>query len=121
MHRRYLFAFDLQNHKPVRIQKNTKTTAKLENGQWVLNGSKIFITNASSEITLGSIVQAITGVDSNSEKIFSVIIVENGTVGFTAKTMHDKMMRRASNTSELFFDDCRVPEENILRVQMVLK
>jgi len=113
----YLFGFGLTEPEAGSDSRNTKTTAKLENGQWVLNGSKIFITNASSEITLGSIIQAITGVDSNNEKIFSVIIVENGTAGFTARTMHDKMMWRASNTSELFFDDCRVPEENILGQQ----
>lgn len=110
----HLFGFGLTEPQAGSDSRNTKTTAKLENGQWVINGSKIFITNASSEITLGSIIQAITGVDSKGEKEFSVIIVENGTPGFIAKTMHDKMMWRASNTSELFFDDCRVPEGNLL-------
>lgn len=110
----HLFGFGLTEPQAGSDSRNTKTTAKLENGQWVINGSKIFITNASSEITLGSVIQAITGVDSKGEKEFSVIIVENGTPGFIAKTMHDKMMWRASNTSELFFDDCRVPEGNLL-------
>jgi len=109
-----LFGFGLTEPQAGSDSRNTKTTAKLENDQWVINGSKIFITNASSEITLGSIVQVVTGVDSKGEKEFSVIIVENGTPGFTAKTMHDKMMWRASNTSELYFDDCRVPEGNLL-------
>lgn len=110
----YLFGFGLTEPEAGSDSRNTKTTAKLENGNWVINGSKIFITNASSEITLGSIIQAITGHDSKGEKIYSVIIVENGTPGFTAKTMHDKLMWRASNTAELYFDECRVPKENLL-------
>jgi short/branched chain acyl-CoA dehydrogenase len=109
-----LFGFGLTEPQAGSDSRNTKTTAKLENEQWVINGSKIFITNASAEITLGSIVQVVTGVDSKGEKEFSVIIVENGTAGFKAKTMHDKMMWRASNTAELYFDDCRVPEGNLL-------
>ncbi len=109
-----LFGFGLTEPEAGSDSRNTKTTAKLENGEWVINGSKIFITNASSEITLGSIIQVITGVDQKGKKTYSVIIVENGTPGFTVKTMHDKMMWRASNTSELFFDDCRVPEGNLL-------
>ncbi len=109
-----LFGFGLTEPEAGSDSRNTKTTAKLENGEWVINGSKIFITNASSEITLGSIIQVITGVDQKGKKTYSVIIVENETPGFTAKTMHDKMMWRASNTSELYFDDCRVPEENLL-------
>jgi short-chain 2-methylacyl-CoA dehydrogenase len=111
---KYLFGFGLTEPQAGSDSRNTKTTAKLEKGEWVINGSKIFITNASSEMTLGSIVQVVSGVDSKGEKEFSVIIVENGTPGFTAKTMHDKMMWRASNTAELYFDDCRVPEGNLL-------
>ncbi|MEI8202182.1 MAG: acyl-CoA dehydrogenase family protein [Bacteroidota bacterium] len=109
-----LFGFGLTEPQAGSDSRGTKTNAKLEDGQWVINGSKIFITNASSEITLGSIVQVITGANPNGEKIYSVIIVENGTPGFTAKTMHDKMMWRASNTAELYFDDCKVPEGNLL-------
>ena len=109
-----LFGFGLTEPQAGSDSRGTKTNAKLEDGQWNINGSKIFITNASSEITLGSIVQVITGTNTNGEKIYSVIIVENGTPGFTAKTMHDKMMWRASNTAELYFDDCKVPEANLL-------
>ena len=109
-----LFGFGLTEPQAGSDSRGTKTNAKLEDGQWNINGSKIFITNASSEITLGSIVQVITGTNPNGEKIYSVIIVENGTPGFTAKTMHDKMMWRASNTAELYFDDCKVPEANLL-------
>ncbi len=92
----------------------TKTTAKLENGQWVIDGSKIFITNAATEMTGICTVQAITGKRSNGKKEMSCIIVPNGTEGFVANKMTGKMMWRASNTGELFFDNCKVPEENLL-------
>ena len=109
-----LFGFGLTEPQAGSDSRGTKSNAILEKGEWIINGSKIFITNASSEITLGSIVQVVTGQSSKGEKIYSVIIVENGTPGFTAKTMHNKMMWRASNTAELYFDDCKVPEGNLL-------
>jgi len=108
-----IWGFGLTEPEAGSDSRNSKTTAKLVNGSWIINGSKIFITNASSEITLGSTVQAVSN-DSNGKKEFSAIIVENGTPGFTQKTMHNKMMWRASNTAELYFDDCKVPESNIL-------
>ncbi len=93
--------------------RGTKTFAELKDGQWIINGSKIFITNASSEITIGSTVQAVSG-EVGGKKEFSCIIVDQNTPGFKAVSMHGKMLWRASNTAELYFDDCRVPEENIL-------
>jgi len=108
-----IWGFGLTEPEAGSDSRNSKTTAKFVNGSWIINGSKIFITNASSEITLGSTVQAVSN-DSNGKKEFSAIIVENGTPGFTQKTMHNKMMWRASNTAELYFDDCKVPESNIL-------
>ena len=92
----------------------TQTTANLDNGQWVINGSKIFITNASSEITWGSTIQAISGNNDTGGKEYSCILVENETPGFEAKPMKNKLVWRSSNTSELYFDDVRVPEENLL-------
>jgi short/branched chain acyl-CoA dehydrogenase len=92
----------------------TKTTAKLERKKWIINGSKIFITNASTKITWGSTVQAITGTTSEGKKEYSCIIVENDTPGFDARPMKNKMVWRSSNTSELFFDNVRVPEDNLL-------
>lgn len=108
-----LWGFGLTEPNAGSDSRNSKTTAKLNHGEWIINGSKIFITNASSEITLGSTVQALSN-EAGTEKEFSAIIVENNTPGFTAKTMHDKMMWRASNTAELYFDDCKVPESNLL-------
>ena len=93
---------------------NTQTTAKPDGKGWVINGSKIFITNASTDITRGSTILCKTGAGENGKKELSCVLVENGTPGFTAQPMHNKMMWRASNTSELYFDDCRVPEESLL-------
>jgi short/branched chain acyl-CoA dehydrogenase len=92
---------------------NSKTRGELKSGKWIINGSKIFITNAASKITAGVTVQAITG-EKDGKKEISCIIVEGGTPGFTAKEMHHKMTWRSSNTGELYFDNVTVPEENIL-------
>jgi len=109
----YLWGFGLTEPEAGSDSRNTKTKAKLVDDHWIINGSKIFITNASSPITLGSTVQCVSGKN-NGRKEFSTIIVEQNTPGFTAQTMHKKMMWRASNTSELFFDDCKVPFDNLL-------
>lgn len=108
-----LWAFGLTEPEAGSDSRATKTTAKLENGDWVINGSKIFITNGATEITRGVTVQTVTGKE-NGEKELSTILVEKGTPGFEATIMHGKMCWRASNTSQLFFDNCRVPEENLL-------
>jgi short-chain 2-methylacyl-CoA dehydrogenase len=92
----------------------SKTTAKLEAGKWVINGSKIFITNSTSPMAGVCTVQAITGTRTDGRKEVSCILVPNGTPGFTANKMRKKMMWRASDTGELYFDDCTVPEENLL-------
>lgn len=110
-----LWAFGLTEPDAGSDSRGTKTTARLENG-WIINGSKIFITNGSTKITKGATVQAVTG-KKDGKKEYSSIIVEQGTPGYTAKTMHNKMMWRASNTSELFFDNCKVPEGNLLGKQ----
>ncbi len=96
---------------------NTQTTAVKDGNEWVINGSKIFITNAATDITLGSTIMACTGEKPDGSKELSCFIVENGTPGYTPKVMHDKMMWRASNTSELILEDVRVPEENMLGKQ----
>ncbi|MCK4942303.1 MAG: acyl-CoA dehydrogenase family protein, partial [Candidatus Aminicenantes bacterium] len=92
----------------------TKTTAKLENQQWTINGSKIFITNSSSPISSVCMVLAKTGKRTDGKDELSSILVPNGTPGFETKTMKKKLMWRSSDTGELYFDDCQVPEENLL-------
>lgn len=109
----FLWGFGLTEPDAGSDSRATKSKAYLENGEWVINGSKIFITNSATSITLGSTVQVITS-EKNNKKEFSAIIVEQNTPGFQAREMHRKLMWRASNTGELFFDDCRVPEANLL-------
>jgi len=91
-----------------------RTTAVLDGRHWVINGSKIFITNASTPISRGVTVMARTGKRPGERQELSCILVEQGTPGFEARPMHGKLMWRGSNTSELYFEDCRVPQENIL-------
>jgi short/branched chain acyl-CoA dehydrogenase len=109
-----LWAFGLTEPNAGSDSRGSKTTANLESGKWVINGSKIFITNGSSKMSAGASVQTISGRKEDGRKEYSCIIVEKGTKGFTSRTMKGKMLWRASDTSELFFDNCTVPEENLL-------
>ncbi|MBN1105613.1 MAG: acyl-CoA dehydrogenase family protein [Deltaproteobacteria bacterium] len=93
---------------------NTQTTAVLQGDEWVINGSKIFITNAATEITAGVTALCRTGIREDGRSELSCIVIESGTPGLEAREMHGKLMWRASNTSMLFFDDCRVPKDNLL-------
>ncbi len=108
-----LWAFGLTEPDAGSDSRGSKTFARLENGEWTINGSKIFITNGASSVAMGATVQAVSG-NIEGKKEFSAIIVDRGTAGFTQIPMHGKMMWRASDTAELYFDDCRVPEENLL-------
>jgi short/branched chain acyl-CoA dehydrogenase len=109
-----LWAFGLTEPDAGSDSRGTKTKAVLEDGKWKINGSKIFITNGSEDISIGSTVQAVTNVDEKGRKEFTTIIVEKGTPGFKRVQMHGKLMWRASDTAELYFDACIVPEENLL-------
>ena len=88
---------------------NTRTTAELRDGAWVINGSKMFITNAGTDVTWGVTITARTGEDEISN-----IVVENGTPGYGISAPMKKLGWRASDTRELSFEDTRVPEENLL-------
>jgi alkylation response protein AidB-like acyl-CoA dehydrogenase len=94
---------------------SSKTTAVLDGNEWVLNGSKIFITNAACELSMGVTVQAVTGQRPTGKTEYSCFIVEHGTPGFKTVPMHKKMMWRASNTAELYFDEVRIPEMDFIR------
>jgi len=86
-----------------------RTTAELRDGSWIVNGSKIFITNAGTDITACVTITARTGEDEISN-----LIVANGTPGYEISAPMHKLGWRASDTRELSFEDCAVPEENLL-------
>jgi alkylation response protein AidB-like acyl-CoA dehydrogenase len=92
----------------------TRTTARLENGQWVIDGTKSFITNSGTDITGLVTVTAVTGTREGGKKEISAIIVPSGTPGFTVAKKYSKVGWSASDTHELSFADCRVPEANLL-------
>ncbi|MDQ1746585.1 MAG: short-chain 2-methylacyl-CoA dehydrogenase, partial [Frankiaceae bacterium] len=92
----------------------TRTTARVEDGQWVINGSKAFITNSGTDITRLVTVTAVTGTTSAGKKEISSILVPVPTPGFTAEPPYNKVGWNASDTHPLTFDDVRVPEENLL-------
>ena len=93
---------------------STRTAARLEDGEWVINGSKAFITNSGTPITGLVIVTAVTGETPGGHKEISAIIVPTDTPGFRVGRSYRKVGWRASDTHELALSDCRVPEENLL-------
>jgi len=92
----------------------TRTTARLEDGEWVINGSKAFITNSGTPISKVCTITAVTGEMDDGSKEISAIIVPADTPGFEVGSSYRKVGWRASDTHELAFDDVRVPEENLL-------
>jgi alkylation response protein AidB-like acyl-CoA dehydrogenase len=93
---------------------STKTTARLENGEWVINGSKAFITNSGTPVSKVCTITAVTGESPGGHKEISAIIVPADTPGFEVGRSYRKVGWHASDTHELSFTDCRVPEENLL-------
>jgi short-chain 2-methylacyl-CoA dehydrogenase len=87
----------------------TRTTARLDGGEWVIDGSKMFITNAGTPLSKLVTITARTGPDEVSN-----IVVENGTAGYDQSQPLKKMGWRSSDTRELTFTGCRVPEQNLL-------
>ncbi|WNF43579.1 acyl-CoA dehydrogenase family protein [Rhodococcus sp. SG20037] len=92
----------------------TKTTAKFDSGEWIINGNKQFITNSGTDITKLVTVTAVTGVKDGGKKEISTILVPTTTPGFTAEPAYNKVGWNASDTHPLTFADVRVPEENLL-------
>jgi len=106
---RRLAAFGLTEPGAGSDAGNAATRAELRDGEWVINGSKIFITNAGTDITACVTITARTGDDEISN-----ILVPNGTPGYGISAPMKKLGWRASDTRELAFEDCRVPEGNLL-------
>jgi alkylation response protein AidB-like acyl-CoA dehydrogenase len=92
----------------------TRTTARLDGDEWVVNGSKAFITNSGTDITSLVTVTAITGEREGGRKEISAILVPSGTPGFTVSAKYSKVGWCSSDTRELFFDDVRVPAANLV-------
>ncbi|MDX3656735.1 acyl-CoA dehydrogenase family protein [Streptomyces sp. ID05-26A] len=90
------------------------TTARLDGDEWVINGTKAFITNSGTDITGLVTVAAVTGTQPDGRKEISSIIVPSGTPGFTVSKKYSKVGWNASDTRELSFQDCRVPAANLL-------
>jgi alkylation response protein AidB-like acyl-CoA dehydrogenase len=91
-----------------------RTRATLDGGEWVINGTKAFITNSGTSITGYVGVAAVTGTRENGKPEISTILVPAGTPGFTVAPKYSKVGWSSSDTHELSFDNCRVPEENLL-------
>ncbi len=92
----------------------TRTTARLEDGSWVVSGTKAFITNSGTDITRLVTVTAVTATNGEGKKEISSILIPVPTPGFSAGPAYDKVGWHASDTHPLTFEDVRVPEENLL-------
>jgi short-chain 2-methylacyl-CoA dehydrogenase len=108
-----LAAFGLTEPEAGSDAGNTQTRASLDDGEWVVNGAKQFITNSGTEISGCVTITAVTG-QTNGTKEISNIIVPNGAPGYEPGEPYRKMGWNASDTRPLTFDDCRVPEGNLL-------
>jgi short/branched chain acyl-CoA dehydrogenase len=91
-----------------------RTRARREDGSWVIDGTKAFITNSGTTITAVVAVAAVTGTRDGGKPEISTILVPSGTAGFAVSKKYSKVGWCASDTRELSFDGCRVPEENLL-------
>jgi alkylation response protein AidB-like acyl-CoA dehydrogenase len=112
-----LGAFGLTEPEAGSDAGNTLTRAELSDGEWVVNGSKQFITNAGTDISGLVSITAVTGTGAGGEtlqKEISNLIIPNGTPGYAQGAPYRKMGWNASDTRPLSFEDCRVPEENLL-------
>ena len=105
-----LGAFGLTEPEAGSDAGNTQTRARLEDGEWVINGTKQFITNAGTSISGLVVITAVTGPD----REISNLLVENGTPGYEPGPQYRKLGWHASDTRPLHFSDCRVPEENLI-------
>ena len=106
---RKLWSFGLTEPEAGSDAGNVRTTARRDNGDWVIDGAKQFITNAGTDISGGVTITARTG-----DNEISNLIVPKDTPGYTVEASYRKMGWNASDTRPLAFDNARVPEENLL-------
>jgi short/branched chain acyl-CoA dehydrogenase len=109
----HLWAFGLTEETAGSDARGTKTRGVKENDEWVINGSKRYITNSANELTLGATLQVMV-TDENGKDKLTTILVEKDTPGFTSERMTGKMMWRASDTGRIKLENCRVPVSNTL-------
>jgi alkylation response protein AidB-like acyl-CoA dehydrogenase len=113
---RGLWGFGLTEPEAGSDAQASRTTAVWNESKkcWILNGSKIWITNSACELTKGITVQAVTGRRPDGKAELSCFIVEADAKGLTRRAMKDKMMWRASNTGELYFDNVEIASDRVL-------
>ena len=109
-----LWAFGLTEPDAGSDAGGTKTRAETVDGDWLINGSKQFITNSGTDITAGVTITAITAKTKGDRGEISAIMVPQGTPGYTVEKSYRKLGWHSSDTHPLTFQDCRVPEKNIL-------
>ena len=109
-----LWAFGLTEENAGTDAGGTQTTAELRDGHWTVNGSKKWITNSGTDITGGVTAIARTGTRENGKPQLTAIIIPQDTPGYTRGPAYEKTGWRASDQRPLYFEDCRVPEENVL-------
>ena len=112
-----LAAFGLTESEAGSDAGATRTKARLEGDEWVVNGSKAFITNSGTDITSVVTVTARTGDNPDGSAQISAILIPSGTTGFVVDPPYHKLGWHVSDTHGLSFDDCHVPAENLLGAQ----
>ena len=110
----HLWAFGLTEEEAGTDAGGTRTTADLANGEWTINGSKKWITNSGTDITAGVTIIARTGERGDGRPELTAIIVPQDTPGYTRGPAYEKLGWRASDQHPLYFEECRVPEGNLL-------
>jgi len=114
---RALAAFGLTESEAGSDAGATRTKARLEGDEWVVNGAKAFITNSGTDITSVVTVTARTGENPDGSAQISAILIPSGTTGFGVEAPYHKLGWHVSDTHGLTFDNCRVPAENLLGEQ----
>ncbi|MDP8940725.1 MAG: acyl-CoA dehydrogenase family protein [Actinomycetota bacterium] len=109
-----LWAFGLTEEHAGTDAGGIQTTAELKSGEWIINGSKKWITNSGTDITAGVTIIARTGERPNGKPELTALIVPQDTPGYTRGPEYEKLGWRASDQHPLYFESCRVPEGNLL-------
>jgi butyryl-CoA dehydrogenase len=111
---RKLWSFGLTEPEAGSDAGASKTRAELRDGNWVINGAKQFITNCGTEISAGVTLTAVTGQGNGKGPEISALLVPTGTAGYHVLASYRKLGWHSSDTHPLSFEDCAVPEENML-------